>query len=240
MPPFFICIMLEELQKLGLSDKESLIYLELVKLGESTANSISKETSTNRTVTYNVLQQLIDEGLVGYIKKNGKRYYSVSNPNSLLSPIKEKEVIANDLIKKIKSLNVRDNPSHKVEVYEGVEGMRSIFDKISKAKSLVVLNATGLIFDFLKYSASHIVKDMQTIKGMRVIGNSIIKKSKFGNSVSKWKYFPKEYDNYATTFIFDGCVVIQILTGKPFLIFIESREIYEGYKKDFDLLWKLL
>ncbi|MBT5215421.1 TrmB family transcriptional regulator, partial [Candidatus Woesearchaeota archaeon] len=51
--------MLEELQKLGLSDKESLIYLELVKLGESTANSISKETSTNRTVTYNVLQQLI-------------------------------------------------------------------------------------------------------------------------------------------------------------------------------------
>ncbi len=75
--------MLEKLKKIGLSGKEAIIYSALVKSGESTANELAKITSTNRTVTYNLLQQLVDKGLISYVNKNKKRFYQISNLYSL-------------------------------------------------------------------------------------------------------------------------------------------------------------
>jgi len=51
---------------------------------------------------------------------------------------------------------------------------------------------------------------------------------------------PEKKENYATTFIFNDKIIIQMLHDKPFLIKIENKEIFEGYKQNFDLLWKNL
>ena len=55
----------------------------------------------------------------------------------------------------------------------------------------------------------------------------------------KIRYLPRKVDYYATTFIFNEVVAIQLLKEKPIVIKIESRDIAEGYKIDFDLLWKI-
>jgi sugar-specific transcriptional regulator TrmB len=232
--------MLEKLQKLGLSQKESHIYLALVKLGEAAPNHLAKYTSSNRTVTYNVLQQLVEKGLVAYVKKEGKRVYCISRPESLLASVKEKEEVAKDLMSEIGKIMVQPASRKNVEVYEGLEGMKVIFDEIRKAKNLRVINATGLIFEYLKFSAKHIVKDMEKTGRPKVIGIQSMKKTPLAKADIIVKYLPKEADNYATTFIFDNTVVIQVLKDKPFLIKIENEEIFEGYKKDFDVLWSKL
>lgn len=232
--------MLEKLQKLGLSQKESHIYLSLVKLGEATANHLAKHTSSNRTVVYNVLQQLVEKGLVTYVKKEGKRVYCVSKPESLLASVKEKEEVARDLMSEIGKILVQPTSSKSVEVYEGLEGMKVIFEEIRKAKDLRVLNATGLIFEYLKFSAKHIVKDMERTGKPKVIGVPSMKKTPLAKANMLVKYLPKEAENYATTFIFENKVIIQILKDKPFLIKIENKEIFDGYKKDYDVLWKKL
>lgn len=233
--------MLEELQKAGLSEKESQIYLELAKLGEASANELAKQTSSNRTVTYNVLQQLVEKGLVSYVKKDKKRIYKISNPKSLLTPIKEKEKIISELISEINKIKTKPKSLINVEVYEGLEGMKVVFDEIRKARDLRVINATGLIFEYLKFSAKHIVKDIELRGRPKVIANQSMKEtplSKFKKI--KFKYLPKESENYATTFIFHGKIIIQIVRDKPFLIKIENKDIFEGYKKDFDVLWSKL
>jgi len=232
--------MLEKLQKIGLSKKESEIYLALAKKEEASANEITKETSTIRTVCYNILQQLVEKGIVAYKKKNNIRLYSIANPESLLATIKEKEDLAKDLIKSLKKIERKKTGNQSVEVYEGINGMRIIHEEIRNTKELRALNATGLIFEKLKFSAGHIVKDMNKGK-VKIIGVPSMRKTplaKFKNQ--KIKYLPKEAENYATTFIFDGKVIIQTLKNKPFLIKIEEESIFEGYKKDFDVLWSKL
>ncbi len=233
--------MLEKLQKLGLSERESHIYLALVKLGESTANQLAKQTSSNRTVTYNVLQQLVEKGLVSYVRKEGRRFYLISNPEALKASLKEREEIADDLISEIDKIKPVPASFKNVETYEGLEGMNVIFNEIRRAKKLKVLNATGLIFRHLRWIAGHIVKDMEKYGKPRVIANPSMKKTplaKFKGIVVK--YLPKQAENYATTFIFDSKIIIQVLKDKPFLIKIENKEIFEGYKKDFDVLWSKL
>ena len=232
--------MISKLRKIGLSEKESLIYLQLVKSGESLANSIAKQTSTNRTVTYNILQQLIEKGLVSYIKKDGKRYYQASSFDSLYSNIKEKEIIVSDLIKELSSFGSKDYSQPKVEIFEGLAGIRNLFQQIVKSKELRVLNATGLIFDNLKYEAGHIVKEIENKIDTKIIANEYMKNTPLISFKKlKIRYLPRKVDYYATTFIFNEVVAIQLLKEKPIVIKIESRDIAEGYKIDFDLLWKI-
>lgn len=232
--------MIEKLQKLGLSNKEAHIYTILIERGESTANELAKHSSTQRTVVYNLLKQLLDKGLVSYINKNKKRYFSVK-PESLLSSIREKETLAKDLIEEIQKIKTSPISSHKVEVYEGLEGMKSMFDEIRKSKELFVINATGKIFENLIYSAHHILKDITFNSHPKIIAVQSMKNTELVKyKPMEVKYLPKEAENKATTFIFEGKVIIQVLKDKPFLIRIENKEIYEGYKKDFNVLFNKL
>jgi sugar-specific transcriptional regulator TrmB len=232
--------MLEKLQKIGLSKKESQIYLELAKLQEATANELSKKTSTQRTVVYNVLQQLIEKGFVNYIKKQSKRYYSISKPESLLSDLREKEGITKDLISELSKIKVQTKQNNSVEVYEGASGLKILFEEIRKAKDLLVLNATGKIFEKLPFSANQIVKDTINLGKAKVIAVQSLKQTEMAKTKLNIKYLPKEAENLATTFIFENKVIIQTLKEKPFLIRIENKDIYEGYKKDFEVLWNSL
>ncbi|MBN2251672.1 MAG: hypothetical protein JW724_06335 [Candidatus Altiarchaeota archaeon] len=233
--------MLEQLQLIGLSKKESEIYLTLAKKEDSTANELAKETSTNRTVCYNTLQQLIEKGIVAYSKKNNIRIYAIANPETLLTDIREKEDVAKELIANLKNLQTKKSSKKVVEVFEGKNGLKQIFNEIRNCSELNVINATGLIFENLEFSAKHIIDDINKIKNVRIIGTESMKKTKLAKiTKGKIKYLPKEAENFATTFIFDGKVIIQTLKEKPFLIKIEEESIYEGYKKNFDIFWKKL
>ena len=232
--------MLEKLQKIGLSKKESQIYLELAKLQKATANELAKKTSTQRTVVYNLLQQLIEKGFINYIKKDNKRSYSISDPNSLLHSLREKEELTKEIIRDLGKIKISSKDKNNVEVYEGINGLKILFEEIRRAKDLLVLNATGKIFEKLPFSAIHIVKDTKKHGKAKIIATQSLKKTKMAKSKLNIKYLPKKAENLATTFIFENKVIIQTLKEKPFLIRIESKDIFEGYKKDFEVLWSKL
>ncbi|MFH0869663.1 MAG: helix-turn-helix domain-containing protein [archaeon] len=233
--------MLEKLQRIGLSKKESEIYLALAKRVGATANQLSKETSSNRTVCYNVLQQLVEKGIVTYAKKNGTRIFAAANPDSLLAGIREKEDIASELIGQLKKIRRDQATERSVEVFEGKDGLRQVFNEIRDCRELSVINATGLIFQSLPFSAMHVVKDIERSRKVRIIATQSMKKTKLSEmSRAKIKYLPAEAENYATTFIFEGKVIILTLKDKPFMVKIEEKSIYDGYRKDFDVLWNRL
>jgi len=63
---------LEKLQQAGLTGNESRVYLELVKKGELSANQIAKNLGMDRTLTYTVLNHLVEKGQTSYIIKENK------------------------------------------------------------------------------------------------------------------------------------------------------------------------
>lgn len=232
--------MIEELQQIGFTEKESHVYLALLRKGSSLANTIAKELSIHRTVVYNVLQQLVEKGHVTYVTKEKKRHFQAAEPQSLLTPIKEKEARAEKLIREVQRIQAKQSAPHHVEVYEGLDGLRIVHEELRKAKDLCILNATGLIFQTLKYSAGHIVKDITKGKARIIAVPSMRKTPMPEYKKLTIKYFPKEVENYATTFIFDDTVIIQVLKEKPFITKIVHKDIAEGYRQDFDYLWSTL
>ncbi len=79
--------LIENLQKLGLSKRESEIYLALLKRKEFTAFEIGKITSVSRNKSYEILQNLIKKGLCTEKYKNRVKVYSGIEPEIALQNI---------------------------------------------------------------------------------------------------------------------------------------------------------
>ena len=106
-----------------------------------------------------------------------------------------------------------------------------------KAREIWILNATGLVWNVLEYSHG-LIKEIGR-KKIKIIANKSFRlDNNFPNT--EIKYLPLTKMNYATTFLFNNKVIIQTLKDKPLAVKIESKEIYQGYKANFELLWNRL
>ena len=73
----------EALRKIGLTENEIKIYLDLLKSGTSTAYEIGKRTGIYRVHVYDKLEQLMDKGLVTYVYRGAKKFFQATNPSKI-------------------------------------------------------------------------------------------------------------------------------------------------------------
>lgn len=228
----------EKLQEAGLTGNEAKVYLHLTKRGELSANQISKEIGIDRTLTYTILNHLIEKGQVSYIIKKKKKLFSIASPENLLNPIKTKEVFIHDLINELKSIKKEEKQEIDMRIYEGKEGLRTFINLISKEKELCAFGSTGLAF-FALYEMPALAKKFANsgIKA-RVIGNKELENQE-SFKLKGIKYGFLDIKSDATTSIFGNYISIHMVKPKPVIILIKNKKIAESYKNHFELLWKI-
>ncbi len=228
---------LEKLELSGLTRNESKVYLELLKREEIGANQISKNLGMDRTLVYTVLNHLIEKGQANYIIRDGKKLFSNSNVDNLLSQTKSREMAIVELIASLKKLEKKESLDTKVEIYEGKEGLRSIMRLMMKYKDLCSFGATGRAYDYL-YESEALAKEWIKSKGnVKLITNSKYK----GHDMTKIKYIKTKYldiESESTTSIFGDYIAIHISIEKPLIILIKNKYISQSYKNHFEVLWK--
>ena len=234
--------MKESLKEAGLSPRESEIYVMLVKLGQTTANTIAKRLDIDRTVTYNILNKLIIKGFVTHITKKSRRYYQVTDLNNLLRPLKEKESIIEKTIKDLKNVQKETPAISYIEIFEGKEGLKSVYEIALKLSNTVFysMGVTGKSLDILGYSFPNLKERIKRNKiKIKVIANFESKNHKFTKeNIVETRYLDKKSINKATTSIFGEYVAIN-LSDKPIIILIKNKDMAKGYKNYFEILWKI-
>src|SRR3989338_8155759 len=114
---------IEALGKFGMSEKEAKTYLAALELGEGTASDISIKSALPRTLTYDILERLIDLGIVGYTIRLNKKYFHAANPEELLSILREKEESVRKVMPSLEEIyRMKGVKRPRVEIYEGIEG----------------------------------------------------------------------------------------------------------------------
>lgn len=227
----------EKLQKAGLTGNEAKVYLELLKKGELSANQIAKNIGMDRTLTYTVLNHLIEKGQANYVVKENKKFFSCSNPGNLMNPLKATEFMVLDLIKELKNIKKEEKKQTEINVYEGKEAIRNMYNLFKKYKEMFAFGATGRAYDYL-YESPALTKELVR-KGMH---GKIITSRKYGeHPMAKIKSIEVKYVDYeseATTTIFGDYVMIHIAKDKPIIILIKDKDISDSYRKHFEVLWK--
>ncbi len=228
---------IEKLQEAGLTGNEAKVYLELVKKGELSANQIAKNLGIDRTLTYTLLNHLIEKGQISYIIKEKKKFFSCSSPENLLNSLKSKEIVISDLIQELKKIKTEEKQDIAVKIYEGKEGIKTFVNLALKEKEFCAFGSTGLMF-FSLYEMPAMAKEAtkKRIK-IRIIGNKELK-TQDSFLLKGFQYKLLDIKSEATTCIFGDYVSIHMIKPKPIFILIKNKKIAESYQNHFDCLWK--
>jgi len=233
----------EDLKRAGLTGNESKVYLELLRRGSISGSVLAKKVGLDRTLTYQLLNSLVEKGMTNYIVKENKKYFSPASPENLLNKVREQEEFIKKIIPELVSLEKIKETEQEIQIYEGKAGLRALYQEVYRLKEICFFGATGRSYDVLKYELPRIAKELaeRGLKGRGIADESIKNQpfTKLKNLKIKYLRNAKSYDT-ATTITSDDRVAIHCLAGeKPLIIIIKNKYIADTYKNYFEILWSV-
>lgn len=232
------------LMNMGLSEKEADVYLVMAGHKDIVAGELSKISGESRTHTYDVLNKLMDKGLVSYVIKNSVKFFKVTDPEKLLDflrgkreeiEVKEKEIFK--IIPEIKKMQVVDEDV-RMEVLEGKEGLRSLMNDIIKVKkNFVTWGATTKVKDYLP--DFFIDKYLNERKRLKIRARQLFT-DYYGvleSPLSENRKLAEEFVSPTTTIIYGDKVAIVFWFEIPRVILVKNKELAGSYIKHFELMW---
>jgi predicted transcriptional regulator len=228
------------LKELGLSEGESRVYLALLKIGETTVSELTKDTGQHRTTIYDFLEHLLQKGLASYVIRSGVKYYKVAQPEKLEEYLKEKEEKLKQIMPELKKLADFSRGEISVEVYQGVEGFKSVLnDRLRVGGDFL-----GFGVDESEFEKKLPIVMAQFLKKEREMGlkEYMLTKESAGfvypDGHMHYRYIPDDYFEPTATAIYGDNVLMIIM--EPFTsILIRNKGLAESYRKHFKMLWGL-
>lgn len=121
-----------QLKQLGLSERESVVYLVLVEFGPATVAAIAARARLSRPVVYKTLPSLTSRGLVVATKKGARTRFVAEPPEKLGGLLREMESALSLLLPKLKARYESSNLRPVIKVLEGKRGISFVFDDLVK------------------------------------------------------------------------------------------------------------
>tara|TARA_Y100000034_G_scaffold135827_1_gene209347 strand:- start:1146 stop:1913 length:768 start_codon:yes stop_codon:yes gene_type:complete len=248
----------EILKEAGFTDGEIKVYFGLFELGETTVGPISKVSGVTHAKVYPILEKLIDKGLVSHVIKEGRKHFSVTNPNSILEFVDNKIIDLNserDKIKEIIPSLIKKQKEHQEtqhsRVFEGFRGLRSLFHELfeedGKDSEILVLGLNEILkqsnfINFFRFY--HDLRRKHKIKLRLILNKNIrdfVKKeyqtAKMYSSKDEVRYVGISFP--AGIFIFRNHVITIVSREKVTAFDIKSEQNFSQYKEYFDEIWKI-
>ncbi len=227
---------------LGLTENESKIYLALLKLGEVRVSALSKETEINRSLIYRILESLQRKGLISEVIKENRSYFSANSPKNLRKMLEEKEQDLDEILPSLLQIGKEKQESMHVEVYSGLRGVKTVLrDQLEEVKEFYVLGA-GKEFASL---TEHFYDQYYTIRIERKIMQKILLKADAKERLQKIAQSPysevrvldPDYKVPMAVVVYREKVALISWADKKVIV-INSKNVTEGFKEQFNILWK--
>lgn len=232
------------LREYGLSENEIRVYLTLIRLGESSVQKVAKNASLPRTTCYHLLESLEQKGLVGFVIKESRRYFSPAQPSSLIQNLEEKKKIIEEVIPELDALSESIKEKPKVTIFEGIRGVRAVLKDVLKEKKTIYhygdIVSIQKVFAhvFPQYISERVKKriPIKIICKKEETHEELIKSSK--KEFREFAFIPENFHFDSSVFIYANKVAIFNIKEEPyFAVVIDNHNFYNTQKNFFELLW---
>jgi sugar-specific transcriptional regulator TrmB len=241
--------MLKELQTLGFTKNESEVYETLVKTGTCKAGQLIAKLDIHRNIVYEALESLIRKGYATKISKRGVWWFQITEPDSILTMLRSKEQIAEEVIKQVKLQ--RQQTDQQITVYEGVDSYRSYWiNSLERFPEGTVDYCLGVPShstwvellgpDVLKKYTDLRVKKRIFWKTIHFkITNAEKELFKLYPDITEYRLWEKDFSPIGNFNIIHDTVILQVMDPiHPRIIEIRDKDMVTLFKGYFDAIWE--
>ncbi|HLM83642.1 MAG TPA: helix-turn-helix domain-containing protein [Candidatus Bathyarchaeia archaeon] len=236
------------LKSLGLGEKETIVYVALLALGETGSSKIIKNTGLHGQFVYTALESLEQKSLVQYIEKRGRKKFSAKNPKMLVQLIDQQKRIAEEVADKLNEM-ILIPTRNEFEIFQGKESyVAHEFDLMNQAPEkceLLIIGGMGDKFSENMGDEIRAYEKMRRAKKItvRYLGSAdqkeYLEKNKKSRQFFDYRVLPGLFTGMVNTNIWPGAIGFNIF-GEPVTNFTISSAVIAGsYKQFFETLWKL-
>ena len=245
------------LEEIGLDKNEVKAYLALLELGLTSTGPIVEKSGIPSSRIYQILEQLIDKGLVSHTKIKNIKNFKAQDPKRISELIdsQKKKIFENEnqllkilpFLKEKKSIGeLLEKKEQKIQVFEGIKGIKTaleyVLEVLVKGDSFIVFGAPKIGNERLNAFFNDFHKK-RSKKGInyKIIYNSDAKE--FGEERKKYKltkvkYLERGMNTPSVFWLFKEYVILVVFSEKPVALLIKNNQMSESFLTYFNYMWK--
>ncbi len=240
------------LQEIGLTENEIKVYNALIKIGKSPTGRIIKESKITGSKVYEVLDKLIEKGLVSSTIENKWKLFQITSPEAILiyldkkqKDIEEQKNSAKQIISQIEKQTKLSASESNVTVFKGFEGIKTMYADIDKTlKKGETWLSMGVASQPLSweiyFTKNNEERDKRGIKSKHIFDiayKSLYEQRKhFKNA--EFRFFENSLMLATSTDVYANKVLITVTVENGIGIMIEDEKIAESFRKQFNYYWE--
>lgn len=245
--------MIETLKRAGLTDGEARVYLAITELGETTVGAIVDRSKVTKSIIYQILEKLIEKGLVSFVFKEKTKYFQAGPPDNLLEFLAQRKKAIERTEGEIKELVPQllmkraMGKASTVTVYEGFQGIMTAYTKrfeVLKAGDEYLnigLPATQPEYHHAFWEKDHRERVTRKIKAKllynRKVSDAILKNRNSYQGCDA-RRMPDDIETPSWVLLYRDVVVIAIPQGiHPIAIEIHNPEVAKSFARYFQWYW---
>jgi sugar-specific transcriptional regulator TrmB len=243
----------QNLQKLGLNEKQTKVYLACLQLGVDSVANIARYADLKRPTVYLILDDLEKMNLISKIKKEKKSLFKAEEPKRILTDLKFKQELANDLLPSLEAIYNLNPDKPNIKIGEGMAGVRSAYNGVFTYLENHPQDEL-LIFGSLKDAKEHFEAQVidsfyrsmaRSQNSVREIGNDDHETRKYYRASAKLN--PRHeirlirnegLFNQTDNMLYGNTLIIFSVKEQLFATTVESANITETYRTLFNMAWR--
>lgn len=242
--------MLSQLQVVGLSANEAVVYGALLGLGLTTTGPIIKKTGLHGQLVYQALESLLARNLTSFIFKRGRKHFQASAPSGLLDSVRKMENVAQALIPRLKELQKTGSDRLQVKILYGHEGfidnLQDVVESAARYDHVMRVIGGAAAKDFYRVIGDWYPNYVELLTRKKVSKWQISPENtatEFKDNFARekntiLKIMPPDFSSLTQTRITPELATIEIYDAETVIIQIWNKAIATSYRTHFEYLWK--
>jgi sugar-specific transcriptional regulator TrmB len=234
------------LKDLGFSEKEALVYTDLLQLGPSPVLEIARKTGLKRPTIYLIIDELIKKGAVTTMPGEKKKVFIALSPEKIAEDITRKTTRFQQALPELMALWRSESSKPAVQFFESHEGMMNVYREVAASRDIKEV-LTFFSFEVIpkefeeNYDLFLKLFEKRGIGGRELISAGSPRQEylehvkRLPNYVARLA--PKEHKFFSDTIIYGNKIAI-FSFKKYFTLIIESDDVTGSFRSLFELAWR--
>ncbi|MDB5259999.1 MAG: transcriptional regulator TrmB [Candidatus Nomurabacteria bacterium] len=239
-----------KLAVLGLTEKESIVYIDLLKRkGPTGTSKVVFSTGLHGQYIYTALSSLEKKGLVKHSVINGRKKFEANSPERIAHLIDAKKVVADEVTDELFKLSKKSFDQN-FEIYQGDASFSShqleMAENTPNDSYWYVISSQERKFVDIIGDSINIFMEIAKERNIRTrvigVGADVEWFLRANKDFPGYKYkmLPGLKEGASSLVIRDGNVSFESFDPIPLCYTVHNKVVAENYKNIFEVLWNML